>query len=200
MPSDRAGRWPTTGTRPSWMAGRPTICACPSSNAIPRPACTSGSWPSAGSRDRTRRCSVGSSAGGRSIKRSRTVSPSWSGRREARRSISTRPGPWSWARNGSCISWRCRSRARTCAGWRHCRARPRNACARDCWRCSRGRAWHPRWWCSTTPPAWATATPMTRPPGPVCSPCSARITGSNPGSATRIPAMRREAWRTRSAS
>ena len=40
MPSDRAGRWSTTGTRPSWMAGRPPICACPASNAIPRPACT----------------------------------------------------------------------------------------------------------------------------------------------------------------
>lgn len=36
-------------------------------------------------------------------------------------------------------------------------------------------------------------------PGVVCSPCSARITGSSPGSATRIPAMRRAAWRTRSA-
>lgn len=32
--------------------------------------------------------------------------PIWSGRREARRSISARPGPWSRAWNGSCISWR----------------------------------------------------------------------------------------------
>lgn len=140
MPSDRAGRWSTTGTRPSWTDGRPPTCACRSSNAIPRPACTSGSWRNAGSRARTRRCSAGSSVGGKSIERSRTASPNRSGRREARRSISARPGPWSRAWNGSCISWRCRSRTRTCAGWRHCRARPRNACARDCWRCSRGRA------------------------------------------------------------
>lgn len=76
----------------------------------------------------------------RGIERSRTASPNRSGRREARRSISAEPGPWSLAWNGSCISWRCRSRTRTCAGWRHCRARPRNACARDCRRCSRGRA------------------------------------------------------------
>ena len=128
------------GTRPSWTGGRPPICACPSSNATPRPACTRDSWPSAGSRARIRRCSAGSSVGGRNIEPGRTVSPSWNGRREARRSISARPGPWSQAWNGSCISWRCRSRTRTCAGWRHCRARPRNACARDCWRCSRGRA------------------------------------------------------------
>ena len=69
--------------------------------------------------------------------------PIWSGRREARRSISARPGPWSRAWNGSCISWRCRSRIRTCTGWWRCRARPRSACARVCWRCSRGRAWRP---------------------------------------------------------
>ena len=42
---------------------------------------------------RIRRCSAGSSAGGGSIAWSRTASPSWSGRREARRSISARPGP-----------------------------------------------------------------------------------------------------------
>ena len=64
MPSDRAGRWSTTGTRPSWTDGRPPTCACRSSNAIPRPACTSGSWRNAGSRARTRRCSAGSSVGG----------------------------------------------------------------------------------------------------------------------------------------
>lgn len=58
----------------------------------------------------------------------------------------------------------------------------------------------PRWWCSTTPQAWATATPTARSLRPVCSPCSARTTGSNPGSATRIPATRRATWRTRSAS
>lgn len=110
--------------------------------------------------------------------------PIWSGHREARRSISARPGPWSRAWNGSCISWRCRSRIRTCAGWWRCRARPRSACARVCWRCSRGRAWRPGSWRSTTPPAWGTATPTARPPGPACSPCSARTTGSSPGSAT----------------
>lgn len=33
MPSDRAGRWSTTGTRPSWTDGRPPICACPSNSA-----------------------------------------------------------------------------------------------------------------------------------------------------------------------
>lgn len=136
----RADRWSTTGTRPSWTDGRPPTRACRSSNAIPRPACTSGSWRNAGSRARTRRCSAGSSVGGRSIERGRTASTNRSGRREARRSISARPGPWSRAWNGSCVSRRCRSRTRTCAGWRHCRARPRNACARDCRRCSRGRA------------------------------------------------------------
>ena len=56
------------------------------------------------------------------------------------------------------------------------------------------------WWCSTTPPAWAIAGRTARPPGPACSPCSARITGSSRGSATRIPAMRRAVWRTPSAS
>ena len=42
--------------------------------------------------------------------------------------------------------------------------------------------------------------PVARPPGPACSPCSARITGSSRGSATHIPAMRRAVWRTPSAS
>ncbi len=135
----------------------------------------------------------------RGIERGRTASPNRSGRREARRSISAEPGPWSLAWSGSCVSRRCRSRVRTCAGWRRCRARPRNACAGVCRRCSRGRAWRPGSWCSTTPSAWATATPTARPPGPVCSPCSARATGSGPGSATRIPATGRAAWRTRSA-
>lgn len=70
-------------------------------------------------------------------------------------------------------------------GWWRCRTRSRNAwCARVCWRCSRGRAWRPGSWRSTTPPAWATATPTARPHGPACSPCSARTTGSSPGSAT----------------
>lgn len=99
----RAGRWSTRGIRPSWTGGRPRICACPSGSAIPRRACTSGSWRSAGSRARIRRCSAGSSAGGGSIAWSRTASPSWSGHREARRSISARPGPWSRAWNGSCV-------------------------------------------------------------------------------------------------
>lgn len=57
-----------------------------------------------------------------------------------RRAGRLRPGPWSRAWNGPCISWRCRSRIRTCVGCRHCRAGPRNACARGCWRCSIGRA------------------------------------------------------------
>lgn len=156
-------------------------------------------WGNAGSRARTRRCSAGSGVGGGGIERGRTASPNRSGRREARRSISAEPGPWSLAWSGSCVSRRCRSRVRTCAGWRRCRARPRNACAGVCRRCSRGRAWRPGSWCSTTPSAWATATPTARPPGPVCSPCSARATGSGPGSATRIPATGRAAWRTRSA-
>ena len=120
-----------------WPAADPRM---PVKHAIPRPACTRDSWPSAGSRARIRRCSAGSSAGGRNIEPGRTVSPSWSGYREARRSISARPGPQSLAWNGSCISWRCRSRIRTCVGWRHCRAGPRNACARGCWRYSIGRA------------------------------------------------------------
>ena len=33
-----------------YSGGRPRICACPSSSATPRRACTSGSWRSAGSR------------------------------------------------------------------------------------------------------------------------------------------------------
>ena len=189
-------RWSMTGTRPSWMAGRTPMCACRSSNAISRPACTSGSWRNAG----IRRCGVGSSVGGRSIERSRTASPSWSGRREARRSISARPGPWSRAWSGSCISWWCRSRIRTCAGWSPFPARPRSACARVCCGSSNAWAWRLGWWCSTTPPAWAIAGRTARPPRPACSPCSARITGSSRGSATRIPAMRRAVWRTPSAS
>ena len=48
--------------------------------------------------------------------------------------------------------------------------------------------------------AWAIAGRTARPPRPACSPCSARITGSSRGSATRIPAMRRAVWRTPSAS
>lgn len=170
----RADRWLMTGTRPSWTDGRPPACACRSSGAVPRPAGTSGLWGNAGSRARTRRCSAGSGVGGGGIERGRTASPNRSGRREARRSISAEPGPWSLAWSGSCVSRRCRSRVRTCAGWRRCRARPRNACAGVCRRCSRGRAWRPGSWCSTTPSAWATATPTARPPGPVCSPCSAR--------------------------
>lgn len=101
----RAGRWSTWGIRPSWTGGRPRICACPSSSATPRRACTSGSWRSAGSRARIRRCGAGSSVGGGSIAWSRTASPSWSGHREARRSISARPGPWSPESNAWCISW-----------------------------------------------------------------------------------------------
>ena len=98
------------------------------------------------------------------------------------------------------FSWWRRSRTRTCAGWSPFPARPRSACARVCCGSSSAWAWRLGWWCSTTPPAWAIAGRTARPPGPACSPCSARITGSNPGSATRIPAMRRAAWRTRSAS
>ena len=60
----RADRWLMTGTRPSWMDGRPPACACRSSGAVPRPACTSGLWGNAGSRARTRRCSAGSGVGG----------------------------------------------------------------------------------------------------------------------------------------
>lgn len=60
----RVDRWLMTGTRPSWTDGRPPACACRSSNAIPRPACTSGLWGNAGSRARTRRCSAGSGVGG----------------------------------------------------------------------------------------------------------------------------------------
>ena len=196
----RADRWLMTGTRPSWTDGRPPACACRSSGAVPRPACTSGLWGNAGSRARIRRCSAGSGVGGGGIERGRTVSPNRSGCREARRSISAGPGPWSLTWSGSCVSRRCRSRVRTCAGWRRCRARPRNACAGVCRRCSSAWAWRPGSWCSTTPSAWATATPTARPPGPVCSPCSARTTGPNPGSATRIPATGRAAWRTRPAS
>ncbi len=196
----RAGRWSTRGIRPSWTGGRPRICACPSSSATPRRACTSGSWRSAGSRARIRRCSAGSSAGGGSIAWSRTASPSWSGRREARGSISARPGPWSPESNAWRISWWCRSRIRTCAGWSPFPARPRSACARVCCGSSSAWAWRLGWWCSTTPPAWAIAGRTARPPGPACSPCSARITGSSRGSATRIPATGRAVRRTPSAS
>lgn len=79
-------------------------------------------------------------------------------------------------------------------------ARPRSACARVCRGSSSAWAWRLGWWCSTTPPAWAIAGRTARPPGPACSPCSARITGSGRGSATRVPAMRRAVWRTPSAS
>lgn len=121
-------------------------------------------------------------------------------RREARRSISARPGPWSPESNAWCISWWCRSRIRTCAGWSPFPARPRSACARVCCGSSSAWAWRLGWWCSTTPPVWAIAGRTARPPGPACSPCSARITGSGRGSATRIPATGRAVWRTPSAS
>ncbi len=74
------------------------------------------------------------------------------------------------------------------------------ACARVCCGSSSAWAWRLGWWCSTTPPGSATAGRTARPPGPACSPCSARITGSGRGSATRIPATGRAVWRTPSAS
>ena len=52
----------------------------------------------------------------------------------------------------------------------------------------------------TTPRASAIATRTARSRRPACSPCSARITGSRPGSATRMRATRRAASRTRSGS
>ena len=77
--ADGAGRWSMTGTRPSWMAGRPPVRACRSSSAIPRPARTRGSWRNAGSRARIRRRGAGPGVGGRSIAHSRTASPNWIG-------------------------------------------------------------------------------------------------------------------------
>lgn len=58
----------------------------------------------------------------------------------------------------------------------------------------------PACWCSTTPPVRATASRGTRSPWFACSPCSVTTTGSRRGSATRIPATRRDPSRTRSAS
>ena len=187
----RAGRWSTRGIRPSWTGGRPRICACPSSSATPRRACTSGSWRSAGSRlvfvgaalgqalaagashgvGRLRRVGVGAG------KRAGRFRPGQGRDRRSRtrgafpggvvpvfeHALGGRPSRRDLGMRvpGFAVDLRAHGHGAQGGGVRQ--------------RHRRG------------PSRVRTA----RPPGPACSPCSARITGSSRGSATRIPATGR---------
>lgn len=108
-----------------WIHGCVLISRCHVNSGIPPDGCSIVWLPSRGSLARIRRCSVGSSTGGRSIAPSRKGSWNWRGTRGSARSISVRPGRPSLAWSGTCMCWWSRSHFRICGFAWHCPGRTR---------------------------------------------------------------------------
>ena len=182
---------PTNGSRPTG--------ACHANSGTPPGAYTSGSWRNAASRAVIRRCSDGSSAGANATAARPRGSVSWNGRRAARRSISA--GPGRGRRRGTDRAFLVVSFPYS--NMRYVAALPGETAECVCHGLNKvfsHAGMVPRVLVFDNATGSATAGPTGPSPRRGCSRCSARTTASRRGSATPIPAGRREARRTRSVS